>query len=219
MNIIILGPQGCGKGTQAELLAKKVSLEHVDIGKTLREIAKLDTALGKEIYSIQNITKTLIPDKILQEVLRLKLSSLARERGMVLDGAPRTLEQAKSLEKLFQEFGRKIDKVFFVNISGKESIERISKRWNCQKCKEILIMGRDVKSSADKCPKCGGDIAQREDDTEEGVKKRLEVFRKQTLPAIEYFGKKGLLAEINGERPIEDIFEEIADMINKENIT
>ncbi len=219
MNLVILGPQGCGKGTQAELLAKKVSLEHVDMGKALREIAKLDTALGKEIYSIQNITKTLIPDKILQEFLRLKLSSLAREQGMIIDGAPRTLEQAKFLEKLLQEFGRKIDKVFFVNISEKESIKRISKRWNCQKCKEILIMGRNVKSDTDKCPKCGGDIYQREDDTKEGVKKRLEVFRKQTLPAIEYFGKKGLLAEINGEGSVEDVFKEIANIINKENIT
>lgn len=209
MNIIVLGPQGCGKGTQAELLAKRFGLEHIDMGKTLREIAKLETPLGKKIYSIQNITKTLIPDQILNEILHLKLNSLPREQGLVLDGAPRTLGQAKFLEEWVQEFGKKIDEVIFINISGKESIERISKRWNCGRCKEILIMGKDVMGKGDKCPECGGEITQREDDTEEGVRKRLEVFRKETVPVVEYFKEKGILAEINGGQKVEKVFEEI----------
>lgn len=209
MNIIILGQQGSGKGTQAEMLAKKYNLEHLDIGGTLRELSKMDTPLGKEIYNILNVAKSLISDEILFKVLRLKLSSLPREQGVIFDGAPRNLEQAKYLEILFGEFGKKIDKVIFINISDDESLRRISSRWMCEKCKAILIMGKDIKNPVDKCPKCGGCIKQREDDTPEGVRKRLAVFRKETLPVVEYFREKGLLIEVGGEKPIEEVFQNI----------
>lgn len=209
MNIIILGQQGSGKGTQAEMLAQKYNLEHLDIGGTLRELSKMDTPLGKEIFDILNVAKSLIPDEILFKVLRLKLSSLPREQGVIFDGAPRNLEQAKYLEILFKEFGKKIDKVIFINISEAESLRRISSRWMCDKCRAILIMGHDIKKPADKCPKCGGCIKQRKDDTPEGVKKRLAVFKKETLPVVEYFQKKGLLIEVDGENPIEKVFSDI----------
>lgn len=209
MNIIILGQQGSGKGTQAERLAKKYNLEHLDIGGTLRELSKMDTPLGKEIYNILNVAKSLISDEILFKVLRLKLSSLPREQGVIFDGAPRNLEQAKYLEILSKEFGKKIDKVVFINISEAESLRRISSRWMCGKCRAILIMDKDIKNPADKCPKCGGGIKQREDDTPEGVRKRLAVFKKETLPAVEYFREKGLLIEVDGEKPIEKVFQNI----------
>ncbi len=212
MNLIILGPQGSGKGTQAELLARKFNWEHIDMGKTLREIAKLDTPLGKKVYSIQNVTKTLVPDEVLEKILRLELSSLGREQGIVIDGAPRNLAQAKYLnEELLQEFGRKIDRVFFVEISPEESVKRISKRWNCKKCAAILIMGKDIKSEKDDCPKCGGEIGQRKDDTEEGVRKRLAIFEAETIPVIEYFREVGLLEEINGEQTVEKVFQDVLE--------
>ncbi len=214
MNIVILGPQGSGKGTQAERLAQKYKLEHLDVGGTLRELSKMDTLLGKEIYSILNVAKGLIPDELLFKVLRLKLSSLPREQGIIFDGAPRNLEQAKHLEILLKEFGKKTDKVFFISISEDESLRRISSRWMCEKCKAILIMGKDIKKPADRCPKCGGCIKQREDDTQEGVKKRLAVFKKETLPVIEYFREKGLLIEVGGEKPIEKVFQNIERYIS-----
>jgi len=133
MNLIVLGPQGSGKGTQAQLLAEKFSLDHIDMGKTLREVAKNDTPLGREIYEIQNVTKTLVPSRILKEVLHLKLSSLSREQGLIIDGAPRTIEQTKYLEEALLEIGRKITKLIFVNISEEEAKKRISKRWVCEK--------------------------------------------------------------------------------------
>jgi adenylate kinase len=209
MNIIILGQQGSGKGTQAEMLAQKYNLEHLDVGGTLRELSKMDTPLGKEIYSILNVSKSLIPDEILFKVLRLKLSSLPREQGIIFDGAPRNLEQAKYLEILLKEFGKKIDKVFFINISEDESLKRISSRWMCDKCKAILIMGKDIKNPAEQCPKCEGSIRQRKDDTPEGVKKRLAVFEKETLPVVEYFREKELLIEVDGERDIKKVFSDI----------
>ncbi len=107
------------------------------------------------------------------------------------------------------KFGRIIDKVFLIKISTKESLNRISKRWNCRQCKSILIMNQDVKNGSDKCPKCGGEIYQREDDTLEGIKKRLEIFEQETMPVVEYFNNKGKLVTVNGEKSIDDVFKDI----------
>lgn len=213
MNIIVLGPQGSGKGTQAELLAQKYNLEHVDIGGTLRQVAKMETPLGRKIFAIQNISKTLVPNEILKKVLQLKINSLNREKEIVFDGLPRKLDQAYFLEDVMQTAGRKIDKVIHIKLSEAESFKRIAKRWNCQKCKTVLIMGKDVKNISDKCPKCGGEIFQREDDTLEGVKKRLEIFKKETMPVIEYYAKKGILVEVAGEKSVEEVFAEITKIL------
>lgn len=209
MNIVILGPQGSGKGTQAEKLAKKFGLEHIDMGKFLREVAKTDTPLGKEVYQIQNVTKTLVPSRILQEVFNVKLNSLPRERGIVFDGFPRNVDQMEYFEKALIEFGRHADKVIFINLSEESSIDRISKRRVCEKCRRVFILGKDMKNDADPCPDCSGKIIQRIDDTEEGVRKRLEIFRKNTLSVIQYYKKKGKLIEIDGDKAIEEVFKEI----------
>lgn len=214
MNIIILGPQGSGKGTQAQLLAEKYQLAHVDVGKALRAVSKQKTELGKAVYQILNVTHSLVPDEILKKVLGMEIQSLPREQGIVLDGAPRKLGQAIFLEEIFQEFGRKVDKVFFVNIPEEITVERISKRWVCQKCGAILIMGKDVQSSQGKCPICDGEIKQRADDTKEGVHKRLEIFQAETMPAINYYREQGRLVEINGNQSMEKVFKEITSHIN-----
>jgi adenylate kinase len=216
VNIIVLGPQGSGKGTQAELLAQKYNLEHVDMGKTLREVAKQDTALGREIYAIQNVTKTLVPSRILREVLHLKLVSFPREGQIVFDGVPRTMDQTTYLEEAMQEVGRKIDKVFFINISEEESIKRIAKRWVCSECHRMLIMGQDVQSEKEACPTCAGKIMQRTDDTPAGVKKRLKIFTQETKPVLTFYKNKGLLVEINGAKSIEKVFADICQHL--ENI-
>lgn len=215
MNIIILGQQGSGKGTQAELLAGKYKLEHIDMGKTLRQMAKLDTPLAKEIYDIQNVTKTLVPSRILKEMLHLKLNSLDREQGLIFDGVPRTLDQARYFEEALREFGRKIDKIFFVNIPEAETIVRISKRFICDDCRENLTMDKEILTSADPCPKCGGKIMQRIDDTPGGIKKRLQVFAEETMPVINYFKEKGLVVEINGMQSVEKVFADIVSHIEK----
>lgn len=209
MNLVILGPQGSGKGTQAEKLAQRFSLEHIDMGKFLREVAKMDTPLGKEVYQIQNVTKTLAPSRILEKVFAVKLGSLPRERGIVFDGFPRKFDQMQYFEKTLIRFGRHIDKVVFINLSEEESIKRISKRRMCEKCRRILILGKDVKDDDEKCPDCGGEITRRIDDSEEGVKKRLRIFREETLPVVEYYKNKGKLIEIDGDKTIDKVFEEI----------
>ena len=214
MNLIVLGPQGSGKGTQAEKLAEKYNLEHIDMGKSLREVAKQDTPLGKEIYHIQNVTNTLVPSRILREVLHLKINSLPREQGILFEGVPRTSDQQGYLEEEIQNSGREIDAVIFINIPEKETVKRISKRWNCKKG-HLLIMGKDIHSSDDKCPTDGSDIFQRKDDTPAGIKKRIEVYRNETMPVIENFRERGLLIEIDGMPSIEKVFESILAKLKK----
>lgn len=209
MNIVILGPQGSGKGTQAEKLAQKFNLEHIDMGKFLREVAKMDSPLGREVYQIQNVTKTLVPTRILQEVFNVKLAALSREQGIVFDGFPRNIDQAHYFEDTLGEFGRHVDKVFVINLSEKESIERISKRRMCEKCKKSFILGKDIETEKTMCPNCGGKIIQRIDDSVEGIKKRLEIFKTETSLVIDYFREKGKLIEINGDKKIEEVFDEI----------
>lgn len=212
MNIVILGPQGSGKGTQAKLLAQKFGLDHFDAGRALREVARMDTPLGREVYEIQNVTKTLVPSRILREILHIRLNDLGREQGIVFDGIPRNVEQARYFEEALQEFGRKIDRVIFVDISEEESLKRIGKRFSCEKCKEAVIL---KENEAEICAKCGGKLSQRADDTKEGIEKRLSIFKAETLPVMEYFEKKNLVSKIDGAQSVEKVFEDILANINQ----
>jgi adenylate kinase len=209
MNIVILGQQGSGKGTQAELIAQKFDLEHIDMGKFLREVAKQNTPLGKEIYKIQNIKNSLVPSRVLREILAIKLASIPKKNGIIFDGVPRTVDQVQYLEEELLNQGRKIDKVFLISIPKEESIRRISRRRVCGNCETVLIMGKDVKNEEDKCPRCGSKISHREDDTEKGIQKRLELFERETRPVIDYYRKKNILLEINGEKTVDSVFREI----------
>lgn len=214
MNIIVLGPQGSGKGTQAEKIAEKYNLEHIDMGKSLREVAKQDTPLGKEIYHIQNVTNTLVPSRILREVLHLRLQSIPREQGVLMEGAPRTMSQREYVEEALLETGKKFDAVIFINIPEEETAKRISKRWNCKKG-HLLIMGKDIRSEKEKCPIDGSEIYQRTDDSPEGIKKRLQVYKDETMPVIENFRERELLIEVDGTPSIEEVFEDIISKIEK----
>jgi len=209
MNIVILGPQGSGKGTQAEKLAQKFDAEHIDMGKFLREVALLETPLGKEIHEIINIKKELVSDKILRKVIHLKIMGLPRELGIVFDGVPRNIEQLNYFEEVLRESGRKIDKAILIKLSEKESLERISKRRVCEKCKKVFILGKDIQNEKEKCDVCEGQIIQRIDDTKEGVMKRLKIFEQETMPMSEYYKKQGKFIEIDGDKEIEKVFESI----------
>ena len=217
MNLIVLGPQGSGKGTQAKMLAEKFQLEHVEMGKFLREVAKTDTELGKEIHEIINIQGKLVDDKILKKVLHIKLADMPREQGIIFDGVPRRQDQLEYFEDAMQEFGRKIDVVLNINIPEEESVGRLSKRWVCKK-EHILIMGKDVTSENDKCHICGNDIFQRIDDTPERIKTRLGIYYKDTKGVIDFYRKKGSLIEIDGTPSIEKVFEDILSKLDERHI-
>ena len=209
MNIIILGPQGSGKGTQAELLAKKFNLEHIEMGRFLREVAKLNTFLGKEINETINIQGKLVDDKILKKVLHIKLGDMPREQGIIFDGVPRREDQLRYFEEAMQEFGRKIDVVISINLSEEESIKRISKRRICRQNEHVLIMRKDIKSENDKCPICGSEIFQRIDDTPERIKTRLGIYFNDTKAVVDYYKDKGLLVEVDGSPNIGEVSKSI----------
>lgn len=209
MNIIIFGPQGSGKGTQASKLAEKFQAEHIDMGKFLREVAAAPTPLGREVWQIQNVTKTLVPARILEEVFTIKLNSLPREKSIVFDGFPRNIDQMQYFETAMSDFGRQTDAAILINLSEEESLQRISKRWICAKCKKVFIMGKDIQSAKERCVVCGGEIIQRTDDTQEGILKRLQVFKEETLPIIDYYKEQGKLIEIDGDQSRDKVFEDI----------
>ena len=213
MNIVILGPQGSGKDTQAEMLSGKLNLERVNMGNFLREVAATPTPLGREIYHYQNDLGAMVPSRILKEVLGIKVMSFPREQSIIFEGVPRTMDQAGYFDEVVLESGRHINSVIYINISEEETVRRISKRWMCNKCKKILIKGKDIQDENEKCPDCEGDIVQRIDDTPEVIKKRLKVFRDETIPVLEHYKKQEKLIEINGEQPIEKVFADILDKL------
>jgi adenylate kinase len=213
MNLIILGPQGSGKGTQAKFLSDHFNLTHIDIGLALREVAEEDTPLGRELHRVMYEEKNLVSDEEMMGALEEKIKNLPLEKGIIIDGSPRRKGQIELVESVFRNYGRKIDKVIFLNVSEKESIERISKRYNCSNCKKGFFLGEDMNDPEKGCPICGGKIEKRKDDTEEGVKKRLKIFHEETYPVVEHYRQKGIILEVDGMKSREDVFKEILDKI------
>jgi len=213
MNFIILGPAGSGKGTQAEFLIQKMNLFHIDIGLALREVAQEKSVFGKKIDEIINKKKELVPDSMIKKVLEKKLRNISKKIGVIIDGAPRRAGQIDEVENGLAKFGRKLDKIIYVNIPLKEAIWRISKRYQCSRCDARLVLNKDVKSPKSTCPKCGGKIARRMDDTPAGLKKRFSIFKQETLPVIEHYRKKKILIEVNGKNESGIVFRDIMKKI------
>lgn len=208
MNIIIFGPQGCGKGTQADKLSEKYNLIHIETGHIFRKIAREDTLLGKKISDLSE-RKEMIPDDIMIEILGNKLKEIPAEKGLILDSAPRLTSQIELIEKLLKNFGRSVDKAISITLPREESIARISKRYICPLCNKQFVLGENIKDKNDSCSKCGGPIRQRLDDTPDGIAKRLNTFKEVTVPVIEYYHKKGILIEVDGRQNADKVFEDI----------
>jgi adenylate kinase len=202
MNIILIGPQGSGKGTQAKLISKEYNIPHISTGDIFRETAKTNTKLGKKLKNLID-NGILVPDNVTNDVIKERLSKDDIKNGFVLDGYPRNLNQAEFLNSII-----KIDHVFEIAVSDKESIKRLSSRRQCRKCNLIYGAVNPPKND-NKCDNCGEELYQRDDDKEDAIKKRLKTYHKQTEPLINYYKKKGLLVRINGEQSIEKIFDEI----------
>lgn len=215
INVIIMGPQGSGKGTQARLLAEKYDLQLFEAGNLLRNAAREETELGRKIDDIINKKGEVVPLDLLTQVFDKKISWLDKNKGILFDGVPRTMEQVSYLEDKLKEIGRNIDYIFFIDISKNESVKRLSIRKMCRENGHPLIVGKDVEEEDEKCPICGSEVYRREDDTPEKVLKRLEWNEKLVMPVIEYYEKRGMITKINGERPIKEIGEEIVSHIEK----
>lgn len=208
MRLILLGAPGAGKGTQAEYLSKRFSIPHISTGDILRENVKNETELGKKAKEYMD-KGLLVPDEIVIEIVKDRLSKEDCKSGFLLDGFPRTIAQAEALDKVLQDIGQKIDKVLNIEVPDEKILERMSGRRICKNCgASFHVIYRPPKKEGI-CDVCGGELYQREDDKEETVKKRLEVYHAQTQPLIDYYRAKGLLVVAYGQEEIADTTKEV----------
>ena len=198
LNIILMGPPGAGKGTQAKILTAKYDIPHISTGDMFREAIKQGTPLGKLAASYIN-DGHLVPDDVTIGLVKERLSQKDCEKGYLLDGFPRTIPQAEALEKITAEINRKVEYVVNIDTPKEELVNRICGRRVCKKCGAPYHI-INVKPKVDGvCDICGGELIQRPDDNEEALTIRLDAYNKQTQPLLEYYEKKGMLKTFNGK--------------------
>ena len=213
MDIILLGPPGSGKGTQAKMIAEKYKVKHISTGDILRENVRNGTPLGVEAKKFMDSGK-LVPDSLLIDIIKDRLAKPDVKAGWMLDGYPRTIPQAEALDKILPGLGQKIDVVLNVDVPDAELIKRVTGRRMC-KCGTTYHVQFNPPKVAGKCDACGADLYQRADDTEATVKERLQAYHAQTQPLIDFYNKRGIVANINGTGDIKAIFGNIAKALDK----
>ena len=199
--IILLGAPGAGKGTQATMLTEALGVPHVASGDLFRSAIQRKTHLGLEAkkYMDQGL---LVPDEVTIAMVRERLALPDCQEGVILDGFPRTLEQAKALDAALAKEGRAIDQVLYIKVPNEELVARLSGRWICRDCQAVYHTITNPPKQAGRCDACGGELYQRSDDKPETVRRRLEVYFEQTAPLIEYYAERGVLTEVNGDQSI-----------------
>ncbi len=213
MNIILLGPPGAGKGTQAKKIQERYKLPHVSTGDILRENINNNTGLGLKAKSY--ISKgELVPDELLITIIKDRLSKKDCEKGFMLDGYPRTIPQADALQMILTESGEIVDAVLNISVDDEELIKRLSGRRMC-KCGGSYHVNFNPPAKEDVCNICKGKLYQREDDRPETIRNRLNVYKKQTQPLINYYTNKKILKTIDGSKDILQIFEEIKEVLDE----
>lgn len=214
-SVVLLGPPGSGKSSGALCLSRFFQLEHIDMGRELRNIATQDTSLGKEVYHDIYEKNSLIPSRIIEDIMRNDICQRKEcEKGIILDGAPRRLDQVESIERIFKEKGFPILCVVSLLVNEEVLIERVKKRYFCPRCFSFYIDGHDVADATkDPCPRCRYPLTRREDDTPEGLRRRFFVFREETTPVIEAYRTRGILMEIDGNREQEVVCQDIHNRI------
>lgn len=210
--VVFIGPSGSGKGTQARMLCDEFGFDYVEMGGILRDEVKSQSELGKKIDKIIHGKSQLVPDEITKDLVKNVLMDEQKGKSVVLDGYPRTLQQVEDLDEIMKEMsGDRELIVFEVDISDEEAMRRLTQRRVCKKCKNALPS--DAKDKT--CPKCGGELEHREDDEPEKIKERLQWAHEKVFPAIEEYRKRGMLEEVNGERSIEDVNEDVRGRLLK----
>jgi len=213
MYIIMLGAPGAGKGTQADILCREIGLQHVASGDLFRQALEKKTELGLLAKAYMERGE-LVPDEITINLVLERINAPDCISGCLFDGFPRTLEQAKALDKSLATQDRSIDKVIYTRVPDEELVKRLSGRWLCRVCQMPYHIVSSPPKLSGKCDKCGGELYQRPDDKEETVRERLKVFFIQTTPLIEYYRKQNKLIEVDGNLGIQEVAKDIAEALN-----
>ena len=212
MYILLMGPPGAGKGTQAERMIEEYKIPHISTGDMFRYAVKKGTELGKEASRYMQAGQ-LVPDVVTIGIVRDGLAKPECKEGFILDGFPRTLDQAEALDGILSDLTIKLTAVVDIFVADSEIIERVTGRRICRSCGATYHIKFNQTKVDGICDKCGGILYQRDDDKEETVKKRLQVYHEQTKPLIEYYQKQGIYLPIPGDRPIGEVFQDINDKL------
>ena len=212
MRIILVGPPGAGKGTQAEKIVAKYNVAHLSTGDILRANVKAGTELGKKAKSFMD-AGALVPDDVIVGMMRGRLAEDDCKNGFILDGFPRTVPQAEALDSLLAEMGIKLDGVILLDVDDDTVVERLCGRRMCKKCGRIFHVSFKPSTKGDLCDVCGGELYQRDDDKESVIRQRLAVYHSQTAPRVDYYGKAGLLLRVPGAEAGDKVLGHIEAML------
>lgn len=212
--IVLLGPPGAGKGTQAQIIAEKYELVHVSSGDLFRENLKNETELGKLAQTFMKRGE-LVPDDVTIAMVRDRLSRPDCRNGALLDGFPRTPAQAEALSRILQELDGAVNLVPYIFVPEEILVERLGGRWTCRANGHVFHEKFNPPAVAGICDEDGSELYQRDDDKPETVKNRIKVYQEQTAPLINYYQEKGLLVEIDGTKPIEAVTTDLLQAIDK----
>jgi len=207
--LVFLGPPGAGKGTQAKLLSQRMGFLHLSTGDLLREAVKNQTPLGKKAKEYMDRGE-LVPDELIVQLIE---ETMPKDGNVILDGFPRTVNQALALEEMLKGKGEKISKVLFFDVHDEVIIDRLSGRRVCSKCGAVYHVKYNPPKIEGVCDLCGGSLVQRDDDKEEVVRKRLEVYRKQTQPLIEFYQDRSIIYRLDAGKGVEELFEEVKGLV------
>lgn len=212
MNIILMGLPGAGKGTQAELITEKYPIPHISTGDMFRKAMKDETPLGAKAKSFMDKGE-LVPDEVTIGIVRDRLNESDASKGFLLDGFPRTVEQAEALNEIMNDMSSKIDAVIYIKVAQEELLTRLTGRRICKTCGKAYHLVFNPPKVEGVCDIDGGKLYQREDDNPETVQNRLDVNIKQTKPLLDFYDAQGVLKEVNGEGDIDDVFKEVQSIL------
>ena len=206
MRLVLVGPPGAGKGTQAQYVAQYLSVPKISTGDIFRANVSSGTPLGKQAKAYMD-AGDLVPDEVTIQMVRDRLAEDDAVKGFLLDGFPRNVPQARVLDSLLMELGGGVDAVLEMVVDDDEVVRRLSGRRTCRGCSRVWHLDFDPPTDPDLCDACGGELFQRDDDQEETIRHRLEVYADQTAPLVAYYADKGILIGIDATGPVDDVTE------------
>ncbi|MBM7646880.1 adenylate kinase [Scopulibacillus daqui] len=212
MNLILMGLPGAGKGTQAERIVENYGLPHISTGDMFRSAIKEGTELGQKAKSYMD-AGDLVPDEVTIGIVRERLGKDDCKNGFLLDGFPRTVAQAEALEEIMSDSDRHIDAVLYIDVDQNKLLKRLTGRRVCSHCGATYHVEFNPPHEPGKCDKCGNELKQRDDDSEETVRARLEVNAKQQKTLLDFYRDKGYLRTIDGNRHIDEVYESIKQIL------